>query len=76
MFWNFQNFCVYLYMKIQKSTRVIDGYQMKKQLHGGFKIVEYSHVEGQPASARKRTLHKNLLLTDAESLLYKLESKK
>lgn len=57
-----------------KPIRVIDGYQMKKQLHGGFKIVEYSHFNNEDF-LRKRTVHKNLTLSDAEDKLYRLESK-
>ena len=60
---------------MKKIPRTIDGYLMKKQLHGGFKIVEYSHVEGQSSSAHTRTIYKNLTLTDAEDRLYRLESK-
>lgn len=70
-------------MKIEKTTtykpiRITDGYVMKKQLHNGFRIVEFYHYEhrGKPISeVRKRTVKKDLLLTDAEDLLYKLESK-
>lgn len=65
-------------MKIEsyRPLRTTDAYQMKKQLHGRFKIVEYYHYElhGKPTTeVRKRTIKKNLLLTDAENLLYKLE---
>ena len=66
-------FVIFVYMKLKKRPRIIDGYQMKKQLHGGFKITEYSHIEGNPI--KKRTLYKNLTMTDAEDLLYRLESK-
>ena len=65
-------------MKNQKTSykpaRVIDGYQMKKHLHGGFKIVEYSHFSNENY-IRKRVLHKYLSLSDAEDILYRLESK-
>lgn len=57
-----------------KPTRVIDGYQMKKHLHGGFKIVEYSHFSDENF-IRKRVLFKHLTLSDAEDKLYRLESK-
>ena len=60
--------------KSYKPTRIIDGYQMKKQLHGGFKIVEYSHVRNE-VFLRKKVIHKDLTLTDAEDILYRLESK-
>ena len=70
-------------MKIEKPPsykpiRVTDGYVMKKQLHNGFKIIEFYHYEhrGKPISEiRKHTVKKDLLLTDAEDLIYKLESK-
>ena len=70
-------------MKIEKTTaykpiRITDGYVMKNQLHNGFRIVEFYHYEhrGKPISeVRKHTVKKDLLLTDAEDLLYKLESK-
>lgn len=65
-------------MKNQKSsykpTLIIDGYQMKKQLRNGFKIVEYSHYSNE-TFIRKRVLFKHLTLTDAEDKLYRLESK-
>ena len=69
-------------MKIEKTTykpiRITDGYVMQKPLHTGFRIVEFYHYEhrGKPISeVRKHTVKKDLLLTDAEDLLYKLESK-
>ena len=57
-----------------KPYRIIDGYHMKKQLHRGFKILEYYHYSNEQ-SYRRRTLYKNLTLTDAEDKLYRLESK-
>lgn len=57
-----------------KPTLIIDGYQMKKHLHGGFKIVEYSHFSNE-SFMRKRVLFKHLTLSDAEDKLYRLESK-
>ena len=73
---------IFVYMKIEKTTykpiRITDGYVMKKQLHNGFRIVEFYHYEhrGKPISeVRKHTVKKDLPLTDAEDLLYKLESK-
>lgn len=57
-----------------KPTRDIDGYQMRRQLHGGFKIVEYSHYSNEDI-IRKRTIYKNLTLTEAEDKLYRLEGK-
>lgn len=55
-----------------KSTRVIDGYQMKKHPYGGFKIVEYSHFSNE-SFTRKRVLFKHLTLSEAENKLYLLE---
>lgn len=60
--------------KTYKPTLIIDGYQMKKHLHGGFKIVEYSHFSNE-SFIRKRVLFKHLTLSDAEDKLYRLESK-
>lgn len=75
---NSLNYTIFVYMKNEKKsykpTRIIDGYRMKKQLHGGFKIVEYSHFSNE-SFLRKKVLHKNLTLTDAEDKLYRLESK-
>lgn len=56
-----------------KPKRIIDGYTMKKHLHGGFKIVEYSHFSNENF-IRKRTLFKHLSLSDAEDMLYRLEN--
>lgn len=61
-------------MYSKKRKRIIDGYIKRKQIHGGFKITEYSHMEGS-TTLKKRTIHKNLTLTDAEDILYRLESK-
>ena len=58
----------------RKPALIIDGYEMKKHLHGGFKIIEYSHYENEKF-IRKRTLFKHLTLVEAEDILYRLESK-
>lgn len=57
-----------------KPLLIIDGYQMRKHLHGGFKIVEYSHFSDEKF-LRKRTIFKHLTLSEAENKLYFLESK-
>lgn len=57
-----------------KPKRIVDGYQMKKQQHGLFKIVEYYHFSNEQ-NIRKRTLHKDLNISEAEDLIYRLESK-
>lgn len=57
-----------------KPTRVIDGYQLKKHLHGGFKIVEYFHFSNEKL-LRKKTIYRHLTLNDAEDKLYRLESR-
>lgn len=57
-----------------KHQLVIDGYVMKKHLHGGFRIVEYSHYSNEKF-IRKRTKAKHLSLEDAEDMMYRLESK-
>lgn len=56
-----------------KPTRIVS-YEMKKQLHGGYKILEHSHMSND-TGYKKRTLYKNLPMTDAEDKLYRLESK-
>ena len=55
-----------------KPNLIIDGYRMKKQLHGGYKILEFSHYENE-SRMRKRTLYKNLDLSTAEDTMYRLE---
>lgn len=57
-----------------KPKRITDGYQMKKHLHGGFKVVEFWHFSDEH-NIRKRCVAKHLNLNDAEGLLYKLEAK-
>lgn len=56
----------------RKSTKVIDGYTLKRQLHGKYKVVAHYHDTNE-CIPRKRTLYKDLLLTDAESIIYFLE---
>lgn len=60
--------------KTYKPTRLIDRYVLKKHPYGGFKIVEYSHFSDEKY-VRKRVLYKHLNLSDAEDILYRLESK-
>lgn len=60
--------------KHYKPKRIIDGYITKKQLHGGFKIIEISHISNENF-LRKRVLHKGLTLSDAEDIVYRLESR-
>lgn len=60
--------------KNYKPKKIVDGYQSKKQLFGGFKVVEYYHYTNEP-SVRKRVLFKDLSMTDAENVVYNLESK-
>jgi hypothetical protein len=55
-----------------KPFRIIDGYLIKPQQGGYYKIVEYSSMSnGQ--GYKKRTVAKNLDLSTAEAELYKLE---
>ena len=63
-------------MKIEsyKPKRITDGYQMKKHLHNGFRIIEIWHFSNEN-NYRKRCVAKHLNLSDAEDLLYKLEAK-
>ena len=57
-----------------KSWKKIKGYEIRKQQRGLFKIVEY--IQATPDSGvRKRTIRKDLNLSDAEKVLYDLESK-
>lgn len=58
-----------------KPTRITDGFRIKKQLHGGFKIQEFFHFSNE-GFIRKRTLFKNMNLSDAEDKLYRLENNK
>ena len=58
---------------MKKSVLVIDGYQIKKHLMKGFKIVQFSHYSNE-GYIRKKTLYKHLTLSEAEEILYKLES--
>lgn len=57
-----------------KPERINDGYDMKKQLHKGFKVIEYFHYSNEQ-TLRKRVIQKGLTLTDAENLIYLLEHK-
>lgn len=57
-----------------KPYLIIDTYLMKKQLHGGFKVVEVSHYSNE-TFYRKRVLKKNLNLNEAEDMIYRLENK-
>ena len=55
------------------STHKTLGYEIRKQLHGKFRVVEfYSLPDG---SVHKRSYKKNLLYNDAEDLVYRLEKK-
>lgn len=60
--------------KPYQPKRIIDGYRMKRQIHGRFKIIEYSRMSND-TGAKKRTLYKNLTLTEADDAIYKLELK-
>ena len=63
-------------MKIEtyKPKRITDGYQMKKHLHGGFRVIEYWHFSNE-SYIRKKCVAKHLNLSQAEDLMYKLEAK-
>ena len=58
---------------MKKPILIIDGYETKKQQHGLFKIIEYSHYSNEPGNIRKRTIYKNLTLSEAENITYQLE---
>lgn len=57
---------------MQRSTKIIDGYEMRKSQHG-YRIVEYFHYKNE--QVRKHTIAKNLNQSDAEDMLWKLENK-
>lgn len=58
-------------VKPTSPTKKILGYEIRKQQRGKFRVVEfYSLPDG---SIRKRSIKKNLLSTDAEDMVYRLE---
>jgi hypothetical protein len=57
-----------------KPKRITDGYQMKKHLHGGFRIIEHWHFSNE-TNIRRRCVAKHLDLNEAEDLMYRLEAK-
>jgi len=63
-------------MKKSKFTlkRIVDGYELRHQQRGGYKITEYSHLENNTGS-KKRTIEKDLDLSTAEARMYVLETK-
>jgi hypothetical protein len=59
-------------VKLPSVVKVL-GYEARKQQRGRYRVVEY---RSQPdGSTRKRTIKKDLLLTDAENMVYQLEKK-
>ena len=61
---------------MRTSKWVLDGYEMKKQISGGYKIVKYTHCEdtrGSVVSVKKQTIAKGLTESDAEARIYALE---
>lgn len=59
-----------MYIKPQKQK----AYEIHKQLGGKFKVVEFSKYENE-TTIRKRTIAKNLNMSEAEDFVYKLEKK-
>ena len=53
--------------------KVILRYEIRKQLHGKFRVVEF--YQAQDGYIHKRSVKKNLLYTDADELVYNLEKK-
>lgn len=49
------------------------GYEIRKQLHGKFRVVEFTQYPD--GSIHKRSYKKNLRYTDADELVYRLEEK-
>lgn len=61
---------------MQKVKHPIDkvlGYEIRKQLHGRFRVVEF--YQTSDGLVHKRSYKKNLLYTDADELVYNLEKK-
>lgn len=61
-------------LKSYKPKRIIDCFKMRPQIHGGFKVVEYSSMS-DGTSPKKRTISKDLTMSEAEALIYTLEKK-
>lgn len=57
-----------------KPKRIILGYNTKKQLHSGFKVIEYSRMSNEDY-VRRKTIAKNLTVDGAEEMIYELEKK-
>ena len=58
---------------IHQPTRKVLGYEIRKQLHGRFRVVEF--YQTPDGCVHKRSYKKNLLYTDADELVYNLEKK-
>lgn len=59
---------------MKKPKRITDAFYMKKQLHGGYKIIEVFHFDNENYY-RKKIIAKNVPYMDAESMIYNLEHK-
>ena len=58
---------------IHKPTKKVLGYEIRKQLRGRFRIVEYYMTPD--GRLHKRSIKKNLLSTEADAQVYELEKK-
>lgn len=75
LFINLLHLCMQKSNLSYKPIKIIDGYQIKKQQRGLFKVVEFSHYSNE-SKLRKRTIYKDLDISNAENILYRLETKK
>lgn len=56
--------------KKQVSSKKVLGYEQKHQLRGRFKVIEYYSND---SGTHKRCVYKNLNMSEAESIIHKLE---
>lgn len=59
--------------KVTHNTNKVLRYEIRKQVHGRFRVVEF--YLAPDGFIRKRSIKKNLLYTDADELVYNLEKK-
>lgn len=56
---------------MKNTSVIVVGHEIKSQQHGGFKIVSY--YRRPDGSIYKKTKYKNLTITSAEDILYRLD---
>ena len=59
--------------KVTHNPNEVLRYEIRKQMHGRFRVVEF--YLAPDGFIHKRSIKKNLLYTDADELVYKLEKK-